>query len=49
MTITDIQYLEKENIIFSILSDLEISSRMDSYVKSGELLNFKKDCTPKLS
>ncbi len=43
MTITDIQYLEKENIIFSILSDLEISSRMDSYVKSGELLNFKKE------
>ena len=43
MTITDIQYLEKENIIFSISSDLEISSRMDSYMKSGEILNFKKE------
>ena len=43
MAITDIQYLEKQNIIFSISSDLEISSRMDSYMKSGELLNFKKE------
>ena len=43
LTITDIQYLEKENIIFSILSDLELTSRMDSYMKSGELLNFKKE------
>ena len=46
MTITDIQYLEKKNIIISILSDLEISSRMDSYMKSGELLNFKKEENP---
>ena len=43
MTITEIQYIEEANIIFSILSDLEISSRMDSYMKSGEILNFKKD------
>ena len=43
MTVTDIIYLEKENIIFSIFSDMEITSRMDSYVKSGDLLNFKKD------
>ena len=45
MTITDIQYLEKENIIFSILSDLELTSRMDSYMKSGELLSFRKEGT----
>ena len=43
LTLTEIQYLEKENIIFSIFSDLEIASRMDSYMKSGELLNFKKE------
>ena len=43
MTVTDIIYLDKENIIFSIFSDMEITSRMDSYVKSGDLLNFKKD------
>ena len=46
MTITDIQYLEQQNIIFSISSDLEIASRMDSYMKSGELLNFKKEISP---
>ena len=43
MTITDIIYLEKENILFSIFSDMEFTSRMDSYVKSGDLLSFKKD------
>ena len=43
MTLTEIQYLEKENIIFSISSDLELTSRMDSYMKSGVLLNFKKE------
>ena len=43
MTLTEMQYLEKENIIFSIFSDLEIASRMDSYMKSGEFLNFKKE------
>ena len=43
MTVLDIIYLEKENIIISIFSDMEITSRMDSYVKSGDLLNFKKD------
>ena len=43
MTITEIQYLEKENIIFSISSDLELTSRMDSYMKSGEIFNFKKE------
>ena len=43
MTVTDIIYLEKENIIFSIFSDMEITSRMDSYVKSGDLLHFTKD------
>ena len=43
MTVLDIIYLEKENIIISIFSDMEITSRMDSYVKSGDLLSFKKD------
>ena len=43
MTVTEIQYLEKQNIVITILSDLEISSRMDSYMKSGELLSFKKE------
>jgi len=43
MTVTDMIFLEKENIIISIFSDMEISSRMDSYVKSGDILNFKKD------
>ena len=43
MTVLDIIYLEKENIILSIFSDMEITSRMDSYVKSGDILNFKKD------
>ena len=43
MTVTDMIFLEKENIIISIFSDMEITSRMDSYVKSGDILNFKKD------
>ena len=43
MTVKDIIYLEKENIIFSIFSDMEFTSRMDSYVKSGDILNFRKE------
>ena len=43
ITIIDFEYLYKENIIFCLLSDIDISSRMDSYMKSGDFLKFKKE------
>ena len=45
MTVSEIIYLEKKNIIFSIFSDMEYTSRMNSYVKSGDILNFIKEDT----
>ena len=35
--------LQRKTEIYNFLTQCEITSRMDSYVKSGDILNFKKD------
>ena len=49
LSVNELQYLENENILFTILSDYNITTRVDSFIKNTEILNFnKEEITPQM-
>ena len=49
LTVNEIQYLEKENILFTILSDFDFKAQVDSFIKSNDLLKWNKETiTPQM-
>ena len=43
LTLHEIQYLEKENILFALFSDFNFTAKVDSYIKSTELLKWNEE------
>ena len=43
LSVNEIQYLENENILFTLLSDFNFTTRVDSFIKNTEVLNWKKE------
>ena len=43
LSINELQYLENENILFALLSNFNITTRVDSYIKNREVLNWNKE------
>lgn len=43
MTLNDCQYLEQENILIGLLSDYNITKRVDSFIKNTEVLKWNKE------
>ena len=44
LSVNEIQYLENENILFTLLSDFNITKRVDTFIKNkGEILNWNKE------
>ena len=43
LSVNELQYLENENILFTILSDYNITTRVGTFVKNTDLLNFNKE------
>ena len=43
LAVNELQYLDKENILFTLLSDFNITKRVDSFIKNTEVLNWNKD------
>ena len=43
LSVNEIQYLEKENIIFTLLSVFNITARVDSFIKNTEILKWNKE------
>ena len=49
LSVNELQYLENENILFTILSDYNFTTRVDSFIKNTEILNFNKEVvTPQM-
>ena len=43
LSVNELQYLENENILFALLSNFNITTRVDSYIKNREVLNWNKE------
>ena len=43
LAVDELQYLDKENILFILLSDFNITKRVDSFIKNKEVLNWNKE------
>ena len=43
LSVNELQYLENENILFTLLSDFNFTTRVDSFIKNTEVLNWKKE------
>ena len=43
LSVNELQYLENENILFTLLSDFNFTTRVDSYIKNTEVLKWKKE------
>ena len=43
LTMNDLQYLEKENILIAILSDFNLLKKVDSFIKNTEVLKWNKE------
>ena len=43
LSVKEIQYLEKENILFTLLSDFNIITKVGSFVKNNDLINWNKE------
>ena len=43
LTLNDLQYLEQENILIALLSDFNITKRVDSFIKNTEVLKWNKE------
>ena len=43
LSVNELQYLENENILFTLLSNFNITTRVDSYIKNRDVLNWNKE------
>ena len=43
LTLNELQYLEQENILIALLSDFNITKRVDSFIKNTEVLKWNKE------
>ena len=43
LSVNELQYLENENILFALLSDYNLTTRVDSFIKNREVLNWNKE------
>ena len=49
LSVNEIFYLEKENILFVLLSDFNLTARVDSFIKNNDVLNWNKEApTPQM-
>ena len=43
LSVNETQYLENENILFTLLSDFNFTARVDSFIKNTEILRWNKE------
>ena len=43
LTLNELQYLDQENILIALLSDFNITKRVDSFIKNTEVLKWNKE------
>ena len=43
LSVNETQYLENENILFTLLSDFNFTARVDSFIKNTEILHWNKE------